>query len=55
VLLGEVKDVIAARGYRYHLGINTVDAFVSVHVQFSDKTASDKTDRYLWHRDTPSL
>jgi hypothetical protein len=24
-------------------------------MQFSDKAASDKTDRYLWHRDAPEL
>ena len=53
VLLGKVKDVIAARGYRDHLGINPVNTLVSIHMQFGDKAASDKTDRYLWHRDTP--
>src|SRR5215467_8190338 len=49
--LGEVKDMIAPRGNGCHLGVNAVDAFVSIHMQFSDKATSDKTDHYLWHRD----
>jgi hypothetical protein len=55
VLFGEVDDLIASRGNGNHLGINSVDALVSVHMQFSNKAASDKTNRHLWHRDTPRL
>ena len=49
VLLGKINDVIAACGNCNHLRINSVDALVSVHMQFSDKATSDKTDRYPWH------
>src|SRR6516162_10520155 len=52
VFLGEVKDMIAPRGNGCHLGVNAVDAIVSIHMQFSDKATSDKTDHHLWHRDT---
>src|SRR5215469_11102603 len=47
VLLGKIKDVIAACGNRNHLRINSVDALVSVHMQFGDEATSDKTDHHF--------
>jgi hypothetical protein len=51
VSLGEVDDVITARGYGHHLGVNSVDPLIGIHMQFGDKATSDKTDIYSRHRD----
>ena len=41
---------VAARRNSHHIGINSINPLIGVHVQFSDKAASDKTDHYFWHR-----
>jgi hypothetical protein len=49
VLLGELKNVVAARSNSHHFGIDSVNPLIGIHVQFSDKPAPDKTDRYFCH------
>src|SRR6195256_1156678 len=55
VLLGELEDMVAARGNRRHVRIDAIDARVGVHVQFGDEAASDQAHSHFRHRRAPSV
>src|SRR5262249_15393873 len=49
MLLGEVDDVVAARGDRRDLRVDAVDALIGVHVQLGRKSAADEAYSDLGH------
>ena len=55
VLLGELEDMVAARGNRRHLRVDAIDALIGVHVQFGDEAASDQAYSHFRHRRAPSV
>ena len=53
VLLGELEDMVAARGNRRHLRVEPIDPLIGVHVQLGNKPTSDKAYSDFRHRRIP--
>ena len=49
MLLGELDDMVAARGHGLDLDIDAIDAPVRVHVQFRHEAAAGQPDPDLFH------
>ena len=49
VAFGERDDMVAARGHRLHLDIDTIDAPVCIHMQFRHEAAAGQPDPDLFH------
>src|SRR5262249_60949960 len=54
VLLAKIAPVVARRAHRRDLRVEPIDPLIGVHVQLSDKAASDKAYSYCRHHRAPS-